>query len=289
VDFLSNWVRDLGGSGWKIILATVVDIAIVSFAIYKLMALARRTRAWQIAWGLVVFLVFVYVTERLQLRTINWLLQSLLPLGPVAIVILFYPELRHALEEMGRLAGWKRGFMVLGKEDISGIISEICTAVDRMSKQKVGALIVLERDTGLSDIARTGTRLNASVSAELLGTIFHPGSPLHDGAVIISGNRIIAASCTLPLSESAQIGTMIHTRHKAAVGVTEESDAAVVVVSEETGTISLSLEGRLHQGLDEATLTDWLKSVYGVEEGDERKFDLAKTVGDTLRKARFKG
>jgi len=288
VEHLLTWFRDLAGSGWKTGVATVIDIAIVSFAIYKLMALARRTRAWQIGWGLVVFLVFVYITDRLQLRTINWLLKSLLPLGPVAIVLLFYPELRHALEEVGRWAGWKRGFVVLGKEDISSVISEIVTAVTRMANQKIGALIVLERETGLGDIAMTGTRINANVSAELLGTIFYPGSPLHDGAVIIRGNRIVAASCTLPLSESAQIGTMIHTRHKAAVGVTEESDAAVVVVSEETGAISLSLEGRLHQGLDPATLTDWLRRIYGAEDEEQRKFGLAKTVGDTLRKAGLK-
>jgi len=289
VDFLSTWIRDLAASGWKTVIATIVDIAVVAFAIYKLMSLARRTRAWQIAWGLVVFFIFVFITDRLQLHTINWLLTKLLPLGPVAIVILFYPELRHALEEVGRNVGWKRGFVLLGKEDLTTVISEIVTAVVRMSKQNIGALIVIERETGLQDIARTGKLVNADVSAELLGTIFHPGSPLHDGAVIIRGNRIIAASCTLPLSESAHIGTMIHTRHKAAVGVTEESDAAVVVVSEETGTISLSIEGRLHQGLNETTLADWLKSIYGVDGREERRFDLAKTVGETLRKAGLKG
>jgi len=278
------WLEKLSQVGWGGLLSSIVDVILVSIIIYWLMMLAKRTRAWHIMWGLAVFFLLVYVTRRFGLVTVNWLLQTFLPLGPVAIVILFYPELRHLLEEMGKLAGWSRGFSRLPKEDVKTIIESIATAASRMSSHRVGALIVLERDVGLDDIAATGTRLQAAVSTHLLCTVFHPGSALHDGAVIIRGSRIVAAGCILPLSESVHIGTMIHTRHKAAIGVTEVSDAAVVVVSEETGTISLALEGRLHSGLNEETLSKWLRTILGDEDEDEGS-QLKKTMDITLRRA----
>lgn len=248
------------------------------------MMFAKRSRAWRVIWGLVIFFLFLYVSRRLGLVTINWLLQSFLPLGPVAIVLLFYPELRHLLEEMGKWAGWSRGFSRLAKEDVSTIIQTIAEAASRMSAQRVGALIVLERDVGLESLIETGTVIQGAVSAHLLTTIFYPGSALHDGAVIIRGNKLVAAGCILPLSESVHIGTMIHTRHKAAIGVTEQSDAVVVVVSEETGTISLALEGKLHSGLNQDTLSTWLKSIFG--DGDNSdKSQFRKTVDVTLRRA----
>ena len=266
---------------WHSMLASVFDILIVAFAIYKLMMLAKRSRAWQIMWGLVIFFAFIFLSQALGLHTINWLLQQFILLGPVAVVLLFYPELRHALEEMGRVSGWGRGFTVMPKEDIAGVIREIVTAVHRMSQQKVGALIVLERETALDNIVDTGMRLDATVSSEILGTIFHPGGPLHDGAVIVRGGRILAAGCTLPLSDSQRIGRMVHTRHKAALGATEESDSVVVVVSEETGTISLSSEGKLFRGLTEETLTERLRTLLGVAAQPEPKFKLPKGIFTT--------
>ena len=283
--FLSGWY--LAGGGWKTLLASVVDVSIVALVIYKLMMFAKRSRAWQIMWGLGVFIIFGYISDWLQLHTISFLLQSFLLLLPVAVVILFYPELRHGLEEIGRTVGWRRGFSTLAMKDVSDIIREVARAASRMSEQKVGALIVLERETSLDDIAATGVPVDAAVSNDLLCTVFHPGSPLHDGAVIIRGNRVVAAGCTLPLSESVHIGTMIHTRHKAALGVTEESDAAVVVVSEETGTISLSSEGKLSRGLNEESLVGSLKDLFGVT-GEPRKSSFARTVDDTLRRARIR-
>ena len=250
--------------------------------------LSKRTRAWQIVWGLLVFLLLVFVTEKMQLHTIHYLLKQFVLLGPVAIVLLFYPELRHALENMGRVAGWGRGLSVMAREDVSSLIQVVVRAAGKMSEKKIGALIVIQREGALDDIAATGTRLDAAASEELLGSIFNPGSPLHDGAVIIRGTRMIAAGCTLPLSESAHVGTMIHTRHKAALGVAEESDAAVVVVSEETGTISLALEGKLHRGLSEDTLSQWLRSLSGISDERVQKSDLVKKVDGTLRKARLK-
>lgn len=250
--------------------------------------LSKRSRAWHIIWGLLLFLFLVPITDWLHLQTLNYLLRSFLPLGPVAIVILFLPELRHALENMGRFAGWGTGLSVIDEEDRASLIDVIVKATCRMSDRQIGALIVIEREGSLDDIAATGTRLDSQTSEGLIGSIFNPGSPLHDGAVIIRGNRIIAAGCTLPLSESAHVGTMIHTRHKAALGVAEESDAAVVVVSEETGTISLALEGKLHRGLTEESLTRRLKALSGISDDKEKKSDFARKVNGTIRKARSK-
>lgn len=283
---LAGWYLATGG-GWRAFLASIVDISLVAFAIYKLMMLAKRSRAWQILWGLGMFVIVGVIAEWLQLHTISYLISNSLPLLPVAIVILFYPELRHALEEMGRVVGWGRGFSVLAKKDVLDIVREVSRAAVRMSEQKIGALIVLERETGLDDISATGVHTDAAVTSDLLCTIFHPGGPLHDGAVVIRGNRVLASGCTLPLSESVHFGTMIHTRHKAALGVTEESDAAVVVVSEETGTISLSFEGRLARGMTEESLADSLHDIFGIAEKPQRSV-IAKTFNGTLRKAKHK-
>lgn len=278
------WLHRLYQVGWVTLLSSIIDIILVSIVIYWLMMLAKRTRAWQIMWGLIVFFLIVFITRRLGLVTVNWLLQTFLPLGPVAIVILFYPELRHMLEEIGKAAGWGRGFSRLPREDIKTLIQAISEAASRMSDSRVGALIVLEREVGLDDIAASGTRVQGAVSSQLLCTIFHPGSALHDGAVIIRGSRIVAAGAILPLSDSVHVGTMIHTRHKAAIGVTEVSDAAVVVVSEETGTISLALEGKLHSGLNEETLSKWLRTIFGDDDKDEGSH-FKKTFDITLRRA----
>ena len=288
MNFLSAWQKDLQDAGWTTILSTILDIFLVAFAVYYLIMLSKRTRAWQIIWGLLVFLLLVFLTNRLQLHAINYLLGKFVLLGPVAIVILFYPELRQALENMGRVAGWGRGFAMMAKEEVSSLIEIVVRSACAMSERRIGALIVIEREGALDDIASTGTRLNAALSEELIGSVFNPGSPLHDGAIIIRGTRVIAAGCTLPLSESAHVGTMVHTRHKAALGVAEESDAAVVVVSEETGTISLALEGKLHRGLDEETLMQWLRNISGASEERGRKSNLARKVDGTLRKARFR-
>lgn len=239
-----------------------VDVIVVAYLVYRLMMLAKGTRAWQIFIGLLVFVVILWFSDWAQLTALEWLLKQMFLLGPVAIVILFYPELRHALEEVGRLGFWGRNFAVLEKEDVSLMVVELVRAASNLSDKKIGALIVLERDTGLTDIIETGTMLNASVTAELLGTIFYPGSPLHDGAVVVRRDRVIAAGCTLPLSESREIGTMVHTRHKAALGMTEQSDAVVVVVSEETGIISFVLGGKMVRGLRDEALRDRLMQTY---------------------------
>jgi diadenylate cyclase len=288
LSFLEAWQREFSNVGWISLLSTAADIILVAAVLYWLIMLSKRTRAWKIVWGLLIFLLLVFLTERLQLRTLNYLLRSFLPLGPVAIVILFYPELRHALENMGRVAGWGTRFALLEKDDTAPLIPVIVNAACEMSKRQIGALIVIEREDALEDIASTGTRLDAVATEELILSIFNPGAPLHDGAIVVRGNRIIAAGCILPLSESTQLGTMIHTRHKAALGVAEESDAAVVVVSEETGTISLAVEGRLYRELDADSLAKWLTRLLGTAEKRVPGTWLVSRLDTTFRKAKFK-
>jgi diadenylate cyclase len=239
-----------------------LDVLVVAFIIYWIMMLAKGTRAWQISLGLVFFGFVYWFSKSLQLMALNWLLKQTFQLGPVALVILFYPELRHALEEAGRLGFWGRGFIGLDKEDVSDTINELVRAATTLSDKKIGALIVLERETGLTDIIETGTEVNATVNAEMIGTIFYPGTPLHDGAVIIRRDRVVAAGCILPLSESRNIGATIHTRHKAALGITEQSDAVALVVSEETGIITLMFEGKHVRGLRDDALRDGLLREY---------------------------
>jgi diadenylate cyclase len=239
-----------------------VDVLVVAYLVFRLLMLAKGTRAWQIFTGLLVVFVILQLSDWWQLTGLKWLLQQMFQLGPVAIVILFYPELRHALEDFGRRGFWGQNFAVLEKEDVSLMVGEIVHAASNLSDKKIGALIVLERETGLTDIIGTGTSIDGTVTAELMGTLFYPGSPLHDGAAIIRRGRVVAAGCTLPLSESREIGTTVHTRHKAALGMSEQSDALVLVVSEESGIISLAFNGKMVRGLRDDALRDRLMQSY---------------------------
>lgn len=240
------------------LLVNLVDVLLVSVLIYQLLLWARGTRAWQIMWGVVIYLLVLWVSTALHLSTLSWILQKFEVLGPVALVILFFPELRHVLEEMGRIGFWGSRFRVLDSTDVSRIVEEVVRAAVSLSANHTGALIVLERETGLNEYIASGHLLEASLSADLLKTIFYPGGPLHDGAVIVRGDKIVAAGCVLPLTSNPGIGTSIHTRHRAALGTTELSDAVVVVVSEETGNISISHDGRLIRGLREEALRERL-------------------------------
>ena len=284
---VDNLERQIVHAGVGTVLSTIIDIVLVAMAIYWLIMLSKRTRAWHIILGLGAFVVLELVTDYADLHTINYLLRSFIPLGPVAIVLLFYPELRNALENLGRVAGKGRGLTGFGKEDNSPTIDAVVKAACAMSAKKTGALIVIERQNALEDIASTGTRMDAQLSQDLLGAVFYPGNPLHDGAAIVRGDRIVVAGCTLPLSESVGVGAAIHTRHKAALGLSEVSDSVIVVVSEETGTISLAYESRLHRGLNENTLTEWLRTILGVGE-DTKTAQIARKVNGTIKKRRTK-
>ncbi|BDI30152.1 membrane protein [Capsulimonas corticalis] len=249
-----------------------VDILVVAYLIYHLIMLAKGTRAWQIISGLLIFVLILWFSDWAHLTALNWLLKQMFLLGPVAIVILFYPELRHALEEVGRVGFWGKNFVGLEKEDVFVMVAELVRAASFLSDKKIGALVVLERETGLTEIIGTGTMLNAAISAELLETIFYPGCPLHDGAAIVRRDRIVAAGCTLPLSDNRDIGAMVHTRHKAALGMSEQSDALVLVVSEESGIISVAFEGKMVRGLRDEALRDRLmQGVMGRERPVSRR------------------
>lgn len=239
---------------------SLLDILVVAYLIYRLLLLARGTRALQILGGLGTLLLVLYLSSVLHLDTLNWLLKQIVPLGPVAIVILFYPELRHALEEFGPRF-WSRGLSLLKSEDVGEMIEAVVAAIGMLSANRVGALIVFERQTGLDEVIATGVPMDSTVSVELLDTIFFKGTPLHDGAALIRNGRIVAAACLLPLTDRPKVDAAVHTRHKAALGMSENSDAVVVVVSEETGTISIAVDGKFIRGLNKDTLRERLTSL----------------------------
>ncbi|MDK2822725.1 MAG: diadenylate cyclase [Clostridia bacterium] len=235
----------------------LLDIAIVAFVIYKLMMILKGTRAVQLIKGLVVLLIATVASEILGLKSINWLLEKAQTVFFIAIPIVFQPELRRALEQLGRGKLFVRSGY-LAQEDVDKLVNEIVRAIKVMAKKKIGALVVIERQTGLADFVETGIKIDGFVTSELLINTFVPKTPLHDGAVIIRGDRLLAASCFLPLSENPNLSKELGTRHRAAVGVTEVSDALVVMVSEETGVISVAEDGKLTRYLDEITLKELL-------------------------------
>lgn len=256
-----------------------LDVAVVAYLLYRLLLLVRGTRALQILGGLGTLLLALMISDRLHLDTLNWLLKQIVPLGPVAIVILFYPELRHALEEFGPRF-WSRGLSLLNREDVTEMIEAVVTAVSMLSANRVGALIVFERQTGLDEVKNTGVLLDSRVSVELLETIFYKGTALHDGAVVIAGNKIVAAGCILPLTDRPKVDANVHTRHKAALGMSDNSDAVVVVVSEETGTISIALEGQLLRGQTPKELRERLNALlHPVENGVQKLRETMKDWG----------
>jgi diadenylate cyclase len=242
----------------------IVDILIVALLLYLAFLSIRGTRAVQLLWGigLLVF-ALVAVSTIFKLTTLSWIVRNSLPALLISIPIIFQPELRRILERLGR-AGGRMSFPLSldnGDPELS-TIDEITDASARLAERRYGALIILERQTGLQDYVDTGVKIDAAVSSETLVTVFFPNTPLHDGAVIIRGNRIVAAACILPLAEVIPDYPKLGTRHRAAIGITEDTDALAIVVSEQTGIISLAENGRLSRGLDEVRLKNVLLSVY---------------------------
>lgn len=255
----------------------IIDIAIVTYVLYRVILLIKGTRAEQLVKGLIVLLIAMVISGQLGLQTINWLLQGLMTMGLVAIPIVFQPELRRALEQLGRGKIFQRPFYDYEKENFYMFLDELLKAIPVLVKKKIGALIVLERETGLNDIIETGIKIDGKVTAELLINIFMPRSPLHDGATIIKGNMVAAAGCFLPLTENPNLSKELGTRHRAALGLTEVSDAIAIVVSEETGVISLANEGKLTRYLDEKTLRSTLINLQLTRpesESSRRSFNL---------------
>ena len=239
-----------------------IDILIVAFVIYKALALIKQTRAQQLMKGIILLVVATFVSGLFNLHTINWLLEGLVTLGAVAILIVFQPELRRALEYMGRSKFVKAPLRQMDKEKGKHITAHIVKAIENFSKDRVGALIVFEKETPLSDIMESGTIVDAELSEQILGNIFYEGAPLHDGAVIIRDGRVYAAGCVLPLTRSNTISKELGTRHRAGIGITENSDALTIIVSEETGIISMASEGQLSRFLDIKTVEKTLLNMY---------------------------
>ena len=241
----------------------IIDILIVAVILYELLLLTRHTRGSALLRGLFLLLMIAFLSNLLGMVSLNWLLRSILQNGPIVLVILFQPEFRKALEKMGRSKLITKNNDHRHDDDAYSIlISEIIQTVSDLSKRRVGALLVFERQTGLEDVIETGTRLNASISAPPLENIFEPNTPLHDGAVIIRDEIIMAAACILPLAEASGVSRELGTRHRAAVGISENTDAIVLVVSEQTGIISMARDGVLTRPITMDSLRQILLEIY---------------------------
>lgn len=260
-----DMIFDKIASFWNLIISVIagirfsdiLDIIVVAFIIYKCIAFFRETRAGQLVKGIVILLVVWLLSQWLNLVTMKWILYKLFDSAIVVAVILFQPELRRALERVGRSKIGNLGRSSNDqekREETERCISAICKSAGSMQDQRIGALIVYERNTLLGEIINTGTVIDADVSSPLISNIFYPNTPLHDGAMIIRDNKIAAAGCILPLVQNDELNTSLGTRHRAAIGISEISDAVVIVVSEETGIISLAENGRLVRDFNTVTL-----------------------------------
>lgn len=230
------------------LLVNVIDILLVWFVVYKLITIIKGTKAVQLLKGIFFIIIAYLITQALNLETLGWIMQQVLNWGFLAIIIIFQPEMRRALEQLGR--GKLFSSSQLNEESERGrLIDAMSKSVSYMAKRRIGALISIERETGLSEYIETGIPMNSDITSELIINLFIPNTPLHDGAVIIQKNRIAAAACYLPLSESPFISKELGTRHRAALGISEVTDAITVIVSEETGAISLTANGDLHRNL----------------------------------------
>ncbi len=245
-------------------LTDILDVALVATIIYHIMKFIRQTRAMQLLKGIGILLVIMYISEWLQLNVINFILINTMQVGATALLIVFQPELRRGLEHMGRskLSG------ILNFEEprlLSDLIDEVCIAAASCSKTKTGALLVFERKSRLNDLLTGGTVLNAEISSEVLENIFVPNTPLHDGAVIIRNEKIYMASAVLPLSSNKRLSKEFGTRHRAALGISEMSDCIALVVSEETGKISVMINGDMIRNLSVSSLSQLLNKVLNTE------------------------
>lgn len=239
-------------------LGQVVDILVVTYVVYKLIMIIRGTRAVQLLKGIIVILIVWMLSSVLGLRTLGWIMNLMVTYGLLAIIIIFQPELRRALEQLGRGRFFSRS-STPPEENATKLIEALKSATTYMAKRRIGALISIERETGMNEYVETGIGMDAKLTKELLINIFIPNTPLHDGAVIIKENKILAAACYLPLSENPFISKELGTRHRAALGISEVTDSITIVVSEETGNISLAKNGELHRQISEEQLQQFLE------------------------------
>ena len=290
-DNIVAYIKSLQSNPFELI-TLILDLAIVCFLVYCFLKVVKGSRAWQLIKGIVLLIIATWVSGLLNLKILNWILTGIMNLGVIAIIVIFQPELRRALEQLGtnklaKFFGIDKDLATKTKEDIYKIV----IAATELAKTKTGALIVIERDIKIQDIIATGIPMDADVSPQLLVNIFVPKTPLHDGAVVISGNKIAAAACVLPLADDKDIAKELGTRHRAAIGISKESDSIVVVVSEETGKISVAKDGTLIADVREDVLKKILISNIVTKrfaiEKKERKNKL-KELKEKLKKEKSK-
>ena len=268
----ADYISDLGSHPWQIV-TFVLDMTIVIFLLVYFVKVAKKSRVWQLLKGIVFLIVITILSNLLELRFLYFILTSFMSYGVIALLIIFQPELRRAIEQLGsstfsKLFGIDKSIRDKTKEDIYKVV----IAAEEMAKSKTGALIVFERDIKIQDIIETGIKLDAEISPQMLVNIFVPKTPLHDGAVIISNNKITAAACILPLADDKDIARELGTRHRAAIGISKESDAIAVVVSEETGKISIAKDGTLIADVKEDALKRILiKNLVTAKFGSEKR------------------
>lgn len=283
---IGNYIQELNQNPLRII-SLILDLTIVIYLIYKLLKATKNSRVWQLIKGIAVLVILTAVSGWLRLDILHYILTSVMTYGVIAMIVIFQPELRRALEQLGtnkftKFFGMDKDIITKTKEDIYKIV----IAAEELSKSKTGALMVIERDIKIGDIAENGVEINAEISPQLLVNIFEPNTPLHDGAVIISNNKIKAAACILPLSNDRQIAQKLGTRHRAAIGISKETDSIVVVVSEETGKISIAKDGTLIADVTEEVLKKILiKNIVTNRLVDEKQI---KNERLNKLKARFK-
>jgi diadenylate cyclase len=248
----------LAGFRWR----DAIDIAVVAAVLYRIFTIFKGTRAIQMLAGLGLLMVASVAAQRLELYSTRWILENFWSFWVIALIVLFQPELRRALAQAGRGRLWQ-GMLDTSRSERNRALEDVVRAAETLAARRIGALIVFERSTGLRQYAELGVALDALVSPDLLASLFLPYSPLHDGAVFIQGNRIVAAGCFLPLSRNMQLGRTLGTRHRAALGLSEETDAVAVVVSEQSGRLSLAVEGQIETVLNGEGLRDRLRGLFG--------------------------
>lgn len=290
-DFFTN-VSDIWGKLGALFssynfFSDTIDILLVAFLVYSLIKFMRESRALHVAKGIVLLLVAYFIMKTLGMQASTYLFKMVMNNFIVILIVLFSPELRHALESVGRSRF--SIFRMLGFDQSSAVqdrhkktMLEVCKACNEMSEKKIGALVVIERDIKLSDVVSTGVEIDAKVTKELIGSIFFPNSPLHDGAIVIRDDRVCAAGCILPLTQNTGLSSELGTRHRASIGLSEQCDAVVVVVSEETGQVSIAHKGHLRRDITEGQLMEYLIDYFApvtIEKMKKFRFKLKKKGG----------
>lgn len=274
---MNEFLGLVGKSISNMSLWSILDILVVSYIFYKGYMLIKETRAEQLLKGIILIITLIPISYVLKLDMLYFILNKTLTIGVLTVIIIFQPEIRRALEHLGRSAFDDKHYPN-NKQDLCTTINEISIAAENLAESKTGALIVIEQSTGLNELMGAGTLIDANVTANLLENIFVVNTPLHDGATIIRNNRILASGCVLPLTDNTKINKKLGTRHRAAIGLSEVSDALIIIVSEETGVISLAINGRITRGYDKEKLKNILIKI--IENRSEKS---VKTAGERVK------